>query len=53
MAQLTRMMFWTKYKENNDCEYPKKECSMHGYLIQKNPAAQNIYICLKKKKFKK
>ena len=33
-------------------EYPKKECSMHGYLIQNKPADQNIYFCLKKKKFR-
>ena len=41
------------YKVNNECEYPKKECSMHGYLIQNKPAGENIHFCLKNKKFKK
>ena len=35
------------YNVNNDCEYSKNECSMHGYLIQNIPAEQNIYFCLK------
>ena len=36
-----------QYKENNDSEYPKNECSMHGYLLQNKPVEQNIYFCLK------
>ena len=28
-------------------EYPKKECPMHGYLIQHNPPSK-IYIFVKK-----
>ena len=35
-----------------DSEYPKKECSMHSYLLQNMPTVQNIYFCLKNKKFK-
>ena len=35
---------------NNDCEYPKKECSLYSYLILNIPAEQNIYFCLKKNK---
>ena len=34
------------YKVNEDCEYPKNECSMHGYLIQNIPADQTIFIYL-------
>ena len=25
------------YQVNKDCEYPKNECSMHGYSIQNIP----------------
>ena len=35
------------YQVKNDCEYPKKESSMHGYLIQNIPTEQNKYFCLK------
>ena len=35
------------HQVNKDCEYPKNERSMHGYLIQNIPAVQNIYFCLK------
>ena len=28
------------YKVNKDCEYPKNECSMHGYLIENIPKEQ-------------
>ena len=31
-------------KETETYEYPKNECSMHGYLIQNLPAKQNINI---------
>ena len=30
------------YQVNEDCEYPKNECSMYGYVIQNIPAEQNI-----------
>ena len=30
------------YQVNNDCEYPKKECSMYVCLIQNIPAEQFI-----------
>ena len=33
------------YKENNGREYPKKEFSMHGYLIQNKLPDQNIDFC--------
>ena len=29
---------------NEDCDYPKNECSMQGYLIQNIPGEQYIYI---------
>ena len=40
------------YQVNKECEYPKNECSMHGHLIQNIPLKQNIYFCLKNKKFR-
>ena len=35
------------YKVYEDCDYPKNECSMHGYSVQNIPAEQKIYICIK------
>ena len=35
------------YIVNKDCEYPKNECSMHGYLRQNISAEQNIYFLVK------
>ena len=37
------------YKVDKDCQYRKKEYSMHAYLTQNIPAKQNIYFCLKNK----
>ena len=37
---------------NKGSESPKKECSMHSYLIQNILAEQNIHFCLKNKKFR-
>ena len=41
---MTWWWWWWWYQVNNDCEYPKKECSMHSYLIQNKPLPSQIYI---------
>ena len=34
------------YQVNDDCNYPKKKCSIHWYLTQNNPQSK-IHILLK------
>ena len=45
---LSLSLYIYMYKLNEDSEYPKNECSIHGYLIQ-NITAEQLYIFFVKK----